>query len=116
MKRVEATIRPQSVSSVVEALKQTGSRGVTVITALGHGVQGGLTQRWRGDDYSADLLPKVTLWTVVPDEEVVDVLETIAAASRTGAMGDGKITVSPLVDAVRIRTGDRGDSAIRVPR
>jgi nitrogen regulatory protein PII len=112
MKRIEATIRMEHIDEVIVALQQTGATGVTVMAAMGHGVHGGLSQQWRGRNLHATLLPKVTLWTVVPDEESAEVLETLIAAARTGTMGDGKVFVSEVCEAFRVRTGERGDSAL----
>ncbi|PKQ16836.1 MAG: transcriptional regulator [Actinobacteria bacterium HGW-Actinobacteria-7] len=112
MKRIEATVRKDRLVAVVDALEETRSTGVTVMSSLGHGVQGGLTQRWRGQDITAPLLSKVTLWTVVSDEEVAEVTETIVAAARTGAMGDGKVFVSDVCEAFRVRTRECGDVVV----
>ena len=78
----------------------------------GHGRQKGITQNWRGQEYKVDLLPKAKIEIVVDDDQVEEILKTLAAAVRTGAMGDGKIFVSEIFDALRIRTGERGKAAL----
>lgn len=113
MKRVEATIRPERVNSVVEALRQTRAAGVTVMTAIGHGEQRGLAQKWRDRNLTVSLLPKATLWVVVTDEEATEVVETVVAASRTGCAGDGKVFISEVDEAVRVRTAERGDRVVQ---
>jgi len=112
VKRIEATVRPERADAVLAALEQTRANGVTVMSALGHGVQGGLTQKWRGKELTAPLLPKVTLWTVVPDEEANEIAETIVAAARTGTAGDGKVFVSEVDEAFRVRTAQCGTDVV----
>lgn len=111
MKRIEAVVRREKVPDVLAALSSV-SVGVTVQDVLGHGVQRGVRERWRGEVYSADLLPKSMLTLVVPDEDAVEVVETIVASARTGRLGDGKVFVSGAGDVVRIRTGEHGDRAL----
>ncbi len=113
MKRIEATIRPERVDTVIDALRQTRASGVTVVTAVGHGEQRGLTQKWRDCRLIASLLPKATVWCVVTDEEATEVAETMVAAARTGCAGDGKIFISEVEQAVRVRTAERGDRVVR---
>ena len=112
MKRIEAIVRPERLEAVKEALIGLGHAGLTVTEVKGHGIQKGITQQWRGQEYSIDLLPKVMIMAVVNDHEVSDVLEAITAAARTGMIGDGKIFVSTVDDIVRIRTGESGTDAI----
>lgn len=112
MKRIEATIRPERLHDVKTALRDLGVRGMTVYEARGHGIQGGVTQQWRGEDYVVDLLPKVTVVAVVNEHEVADCLDVIARAARTGRIGDGKIFVSQVEQAMRIRTGETGSEAL----
>lgn len=112
MKRVEAIIRPERLEAVKKALKGLSHAGLSVSEIKGHGIQRGVAQQWRGQDYTIDLLPKVSIVAVVHDHEVTDVLETIVAAARTGRIGDGKIFVSPVEQVVRIRTGETGTDAL----
>lgn len=112
MKRIEAIIRPESVAAVMDALGSLGHRGATVIEARGHGNQGGVTQQWRGDEYTVDLLPKTAIILVVHDHEVADCIDVIASSARTGRMGDGKIFVTTIEDALRVRTGESGAQAL----
>ncbi len=113
MKRVEAIVRPGTVDAVRAAMEDAGATGVSIITATGHGAQGGVTQKWRGHDYTVSLLPKVVVMAVVDDADVREVVESVVAAARTGDLGDGKIVISDIEDAVRIRTGESGLDAIR---
>ena len=112
MKRIEAIIRPESLEPVKEALIGLGHAGLTVTEVKGHGIQKGITQHWRGQEYSIDLLPKVSIVAVVNDHEVSDVIESIVSAARTDRIGDGKIFVSPVEQVVRIRTGESGTDAL----
>jgi nitrogen regulatory protein P-II 1 len=112
VKRIEAIIRPESLEPVKEALIGLGHAGLTVSEVKGHGIQKGITQHWRGQEYSIDLLPKVSIVAVVNDHEVADVIESIVSAARTDRIGDGKIFVSPVEQVVRIRTGESGTDAL----
>ena len=112
MKRVEAIFRPEKLEDVRGALDELERAGMTVIEVKGHGVQGGLSQQWRGGDYHVSLVPKVMVMAVVHDHEVQETIETISAAARTGVMGDGKLFVSPIEQAIRIRTGETGPQAL----
>jgi nitrogen regulatory protein P-II 1 len=112
MKRIEAIIRPESLEPVKEALIGLGHAGLTVTEVKGHGIQKGITQHWRGQEYSIDLLPKVSIVAVVNDDEVSGVIESIVSAARTDRIGDGKIFVSPVEQVVRIRTGESGSDAL----
>ncbi len=112
MKRVEAIVRPDRLEAVKDALAALGHQGMTVSTVLGHGIQGGIVQEWRGEDYPVDLLPKTAIVAIVQDHEVTEVVESIVAAARTDRMGDGKIFVSTVDEVVRIRTGERGPGAV----
>jgi nitrogen regulatory protein P-II 1 len=108
MKRIEAIVRPDKLEDVKDALVGLGHAGLTVAEVKGHGIQKGITQQWRGQEYSIDLLPKVCIMAVVHDHEVPDAIEAISAAARTGMIGDGKIFVSTVDEAIRIRTGETG--------
>jgi nitrogen regulatory protein P-II 1 len=112
VKRIEAIVRPESVPEVMGALRSLGHNGLTVVDARGQGNQGGVTQQWRGDEYTVELLPKTAVILVVHDHEVSDCLDVIASCARTGRMGDGKIFVTPVEDAVRVRTGESGCQAL----
>ena len=112
MKRIEAIVRPEKVEAVKEALVSTGHAGLTVLDVKGHGIQKGITQQWRGQEYTIDLLPKVMVWLVVHDHEVRDAVDVIIKAAQTGRIGDGKIFVSPVDEVYRVRTGESGAEAI----
>ena len=112
MKKVEAVIKPFKLDEVKEALHEVGVSGITVTEAKGFGRQKGHTELYRGAEYVVDFLPKVKLEVVVEDGLVERVVEAIVAAARTGRIGDGKIFVSSVEEAVRIRTGERGSDAI----
>lgn len=112
MKRIEAILRPEKLEEVKEALTAAGHAGLTVTEVKGHGIQKGITQHWRGQEYTIDLLPKVSVVAVVNDHEVSDVVEAIAAAARTDRIGDGKIFVTPVEQVIRIRTGESGPGAL----
>ncbi len=112
MKRIEAIVRPERLESVKNALIDLGHNGLTVSEVKGHGIQKGIAQQWRGEEYVIDLLPKISVVAVVHDHEVRDVLEVVTAAARTDRIGDGKIFVTPVEEVVRIRTGERGASAL----
>jgi len=112
MKKVEAIIKPFKLDEVKEALHEIGVSGITVTEAKGFGRQKGHTELYRGAEYIVDFLPKVRLEVVVDDGQVDRVVEAIATAARTGRIGDGKIFVSPVESAIRIRTGERDLDAI----
>lgn len=112
MKKIEAIIQPSRFESVKDALKEIGVEGITVSEVRGHGRQKGHTEVYRGREYSVDLLPKVKLELVVPEAQAAKVIETITSAARTGKIGDGKIFVYSLEDAIRIRNGERGEIAL----
>ena len=112
MKKVEAVIKPFKLDEVKEALHEVGVSGITVTEAKGFGRQKGHTELYRGAEYVVDFLPKVRLEVVVDDDQVERVVEAIANAARTGRIGDGKIFVSSIESAVRIRTGERDSDAI----
>jgi nitrogen regulatory protein P-II 1 len=112
VKKIEAIIREERLEAVRKALETSGYLGMTVSEVSGHGRQGGLTLQWRVGEYKVDFLPKLKVEVVVLDEDVPKALNAITAAARTGEMGDGKIFVLPVEDAVRVRTGDEGENAI----
>ncbi|MCX7643182.1 MAG: P-II family nitrogen regulator [Armatimonadetes bacterium] len=112
MKMVHAIIRPHKLHEVKAALAEIGISGMTVIDVRGYGRQKGHVERYRGAEYTVDLLAKVKLEIVVRDDQVDEVVDVIMKAARTGEIGDGKIFVTPVEEAIRVRTGDRGEDAI----
>ena len=112
MKKIEAIIQPFKLDEVKEAMKAIGIDGMTITEVRGHGRQKGHKEVYRGQEYNVDLLPKVKLELVVGDARAGEVLRTITAAAKTGKIGDGKIFVYDVADAVRIRNDDRGESAL----
>ena len=112
MKKIEAIIQPHKLEDAKEALKAIGVDGMTITDVRGHGRQKGHTEVYRGMEYKVDLLPKVKLEMVVTDARADEVLRTLTAAARTGKIGDGKIFIFDVADAIRIRNDDRGESAL----
>jgi nitrogen regulatory protein P-II 1 len=112
MKKIEAVIKPFKLDEVKEALHEIGIQGLTVIEAKGFGRQKGHTELYRGAEYVVDFLPKVKIEVVMDDAMVDRAVEAIQQAAQTGRIGDGKIFVSSIEEAVRIRTGERGSDAI----
>jgi len=112
MKKIEAIIQPFKLEDVKEALKNIGVDGMTISEVRGHGRHKGHKEVYRGQEYNVDLLPKVKFEMIVTDNRLDEVLDTIANAARTGKIGDGKIFVFDVAEAIRIRNGDRGESAI----
>jgi nitrogen regulatory protein P-II 1 len=112
MKKIEAVIKPFKLDEVKDALNEAGIMGITVTEVKGFGRQKGHTELYRGAEYVIDFLPKVKIEVVVRDEMVPGVVGAIEKAARTGRIGDGKIFVTHVEEAVRIRTGERGESAI----
>jgi nitrogen regulatory protein P-II 1 len=112
MKKVEAIIKPFKLDEVKESLSAIGIQGLTVSEVKGFGRQKGHTELYRGAEYVVDFLPKVKLEIIVREEQVVEVVETIEKAAKTGRIGDGKIFVLPIDEIIRIRTGERGADAI----
>jgi len=112
MKLVIAIIKPFKLEEVKEALSQLGIQGMTVTEVKGFGRQKGHTEIYRGSEYTVDFLPKVKIEVVVADDLVGKVVESVVKAAKTGKIGDGKVFVLPLEDAVRIRTDERGEAAL----
>ena len=112
MKIIEAIIKPFKLDDVREALNAIGVQGLTVTEVKGFGRQKGHTELYRGAEYVVDLLPKIKLEVLVPDDQVDSVVTAIMDAAKTGRIGDGKIFVLDVKDAIRIRTGERGDDVI----
>ncbi len=112
MKKVEAVIKPFKLDEVKEALTEVGATGLTVTEVKGFGRQKGHTEIYRGAEYRVEFLPKVKVEVVVPDALATRVVEAIARAAKTDRIGDGKIFVLPIEEAIRVRTGERGDEAL----
>ncbi len=112
MKKIEAIIKPFKMSDVKQALHDIGIQGMTVTEVKGCGRQKGHTEIYRGSEYTVDFLPKVKIETVLPDNQVDAAVEAIIKAARTGKIGDGKIFIYPIEDAMRIRTDERGENAV----
>ena len=112
MKKIEAIVRHFKLEEVKNALNELGVQGMTVTEVRGFGRQKGHTELYQGEEYTVDFVPKTKIEVVVPDELVESTIEMILRAARTGQIGDGKIFVSELCEVIRIRTGERGDSAL----
>jgi nitrogen regulatory protein P-II 1 len=112
MKKIEAIIQPFKLDEVKEALKGIGIDGMTITEVRGHGRQKGHKEVYRGQEYNVDLLPKVKIEMVIPSSRYEEVLRTVTAAARSGKIGDGKIFVYDVAEAVRIRNDDRGETAL----
>ena len=112
MQKIEAVIQPSKLDAVKDALVEMGILGITILEARGHGRQKGHTEFYLGREYAVDLLPKVKVELVVPDEMVEKAIQAIITAARTGRIGDGKIFVSKIDEAIRIRNDERGEIAL----
>ncbi len=112
MKKIEAIIKPFKLDEVKEALHEVGIQGITVIEAKGFGRQKGHTELYRGAEYVVDFLPKVKIEVVIEDSMLDAVLDAVQAAAKTGRIGDGKIFISSIDEAIRIRTGEKGAEAV----
>ena len=112
MQKVEAIIRPEKLEIVKTALEDLDHAGMTLTEVRGHGKQRGVTEQWRGRTFAVEYLTKVKIELVVKDEDVDPIIERIVDASRTGEIGDGKIFVTPVTRAIRIRTGDTDEAAL----
>jgi nitrogen regulatory protein P-II 1 len=112
VKKLEAIVKPFKLDDVKEALHGIGLQGMTVVEAKGFGRQRGHTELYRGAEYVVDFLPKLKIELIIPDADVEKAVEAISKAAQTGKIGDGKIFISDMTDAVRIRTGERGDLAL----
>ena len=112
MKKIEAIIKPFKLDDVKEALQEVGLQGITVLEAKGFGRQKGHTELYRGAEYVVDFLPKVEIELIVDDVLAEKAVDAIIESARTGRIGDGKIFVSDVSDAIRIRTGERGNDAV----
>ena len=116
MKKLEAIIKPFKLQEVKDALSEIGIHGMTVSEVKGFGRQKGHTEIYRGSEYTVDFLPKVKIETVLPDNMVKQAIDTIIKAAKTGKIGDGKIFVSSIAEAHRIRTGEKDENAVYEPR
>ena len=112
MKKIEAIIKPFKLEDVKEALAEAGVEGLTVTEVKGFGRQKGHTEIYRGSEYTVDFLPKLKIEIVLPDARVKAAVDAICKAAKTGKIGDGKIFILPVEDAVRIRTDERGEKAV----
>lgn len=112
MKKIEAIIKPFKLDEVKEALHEVGLQGITIIEAKGFGRQKGHTELYRGAEYVVDFLPKVKIELVIPDDMLERAVEAIQQAAYTGRIGDGKIFISSIEEAIRVRTGEKGNEAI----
>jgi nitrogen regulatory protein P-II 1 len=112
MKKIEAIIQPFKLEDVKEALKAAGVDGMTITEVRGHGRQKGHKEVYRGQEYTVDLLPKVKVEMVIPSSRLEEVLRVVGGAARTGKIGDGKIFVYDVAEAIRIRNDDRGEIAL----
>lgn len=112
MKKIEAIIRDEKLGAVKEALKSSGVAGMTVTEVKGHGTQKGITEVYRGRQYAVDLISKIKMEIIVDDKDVKTITDAIMEVARTGSIGDGKIFISSVDDAIRIRTGESGEKAL----
>jgi len=113
MNKVEALVRPEKLEAIKEALAEAGFVGLNIVNVTGRGVQKGIVHTGRGgEEVRVDMLPKSKIELVVKDADTEKVISTIIQAARTGGIGDGKIFIVPVADAIRVRTGERGDAAI----
>ncbi len=112
MTKVEAVIQTSKLDAVKDALHEIGVEGMTVLEARGHGRQKGHTEFYRGREYTVDLIPKIKIEMILADDMVEKAVQTIVTAARTGKIGDGKIFLSKVDDAIRIRNDERGESAL----
>ncbi len=113
MQKIEAIVRPEKLDDVKNALADAGFHGMNIVHVTGRGVQRGIVHQGRGgESYTVDMLPKVKVEVVIADQQVDAVVKIICDAARTGNIGDGKLFIMPVSDAVRVRTGERGDEAV----
>ncbi len=112
MKKLEAIIQPTRLDAVKEALHQIGVEGLTISEVRGHGRQKGHKEVYRGNEYTVDLLPKIKVETILPDNRIEEAVQAILKSARTGKIGDGKIFILPVEEAIRIRNEERGEAAL----
>ncbi len=112
MKKIEAIVRPEKLDDVCQALQDAGCPGIMITEIEGHGLQKGIKQKWRGEEFTVDYLPKIKIETIVDDGELDGICDTITNAAFTGEVGDGKIFIYDVQGAIRIRTKQSGMAAI----
>ncbi len=112
MKKIEAIIRPEKLEVVRKGLAAVGYSGLMITEIEGHGKQKGVFQQWRGEKYKVELLPKLKIEIIAKNEEVDRIVKAIVDSARTGEIGDGKIFISPIDDAIKIRTGEKGEEVL----
>lgn len=112
MKKIEAIIRPEKLDDVRVALERSGYPGITITEVEGHGLQKGIVQQWRGEEYRVDILPKIKVEIVAGDNEAETIIQAIIESAYTGGVGDGKVFIYDVAEAVRIRTRERGQRAL----
>ena len=112
MKKIDAIIKPFKLEEVKDALSEVGIEGMTVSEVKGFGRQKGHTEIYRGSEYTVDFLPKIRVEIILPDEQVDEAVEAIVGAAKTGKIGDGKVFVSHIEEAIRIRTAEKGEAAV----
>ncbi|MCM8797927.1 MAG: P-II family nitrogen regulator [Candidatus Omnitrophica bacterium] len=112
MKKIEVIIRPEKLEDVRQALRKIGCSGMMITEIEGHGRQKGFIQQWRGEKYKLELLPKIKIEIVVKDIDTERIVNTIIESARTGEIGDGKIFISPVEEVIRIRTSEKGETAL----
>lgn len=112
MKKIEAIIRPEKLDEVLDALENVGYSGLMITEIKGHGKQKGIIQQWRGEQYKVKLLTKIKIEIIAKDGEVASIKENIIRSAKTGDMGDGKIFIYCIDEAIKIRTGETGDNAL----
>ena len=113
MKKIEAIIRPEKLEPLRLHLEEIGYPGMMITEIIGHGKQGGIMHQWRGAEYKTTFLPKIKVEIVVPEPKVKKLVAAIVDVCRSGAVGDGKIFILPVADAIRIRTKEKGDKAVK---
>ena len=112
MKKIEAIIKPFKLQEVKDALNELGIQGMTVSEVKGFGRQKGHTEIYRGSEYTVDFMPKVKIEIILPDAQIQPAIDAIIDAAKTGKIGDGKVFVTPVLEAIRIRTSEKGDEAV----
>lgn len=112
MEKIEAILREERLPVVLAALGELGYGGITISNVRGHGRQRGVTQQWRGNEFRVDFLPKVKIELIVSAKDTANIIRTICDNAKTGAVGDGKIWVTPVNELIRVRTGEMGEAAV----
>lgn len=112
MKKIDIITRYEKLEDVKNAIGSAGANGMMVTSVMGHGNQRGYKEMYRGNEVQTNLLPKIRIEVIVPDDKVEDIVKSVITATRTDTVGDGKIFITDVLDAIRVRTGDRGDAAL----